>query len=204
MMTSIITGDIIHSQRVNPSIWLNILKQELNSIGANPLNWEIYRGDSFQVEISDPSEVIEKAIKIKASLKSIKGIDVRMGIGIGDKIHGAEKITESNGTAFVSSGKQFEKTVKEKQTLSIASPSKKIDSDINLFLKLALIAMDNWSVNSAQMVKVSLENPDKSQKELGEILGIKQNAVSNRLKRAYYDEISELLITCHSKLKEII
>ena len=203
-MTSVITGDVIHSQKLNPKIWLEVLKQELNTIGSNPLNWEIYRGDSFQVEVSNHLEVIEKAIKIKASLKSLKGIDVRMAIGIGDKTHSAEKITESNGTAFVFSGEQFESLVKERKSLAIASPSKKIDSDINLLLKLALIAMDNWSVNSAQMVKISMENSDKSQKDLGEMLRIKQNAVSNRLKRAYYDEISELLIKCQSKLKEII
>jgi len=35
-MTSIITGDIIHSQKVRPQVWLDKLKSELNKIGSNP------------------------------------------------------------------------------------------------------------------------------------------------------------------------
>jgi DNA-directed RNA polymerase specialized sigma24 family protein len=54
------------------------------------------------------------------------------------------------------------------------------------------------------MVHLALSNPGYSQKELGEMLGIKQNTVSNRLKRAYYDEILELLTRYQTKTIEII
>jgi hypothetical protein len=203
-MTSIITGDIIHSQKVDPSIWLDVLKKELLSIGSHPEHWEIYRGDSFQAEVKDPEDVIETAVKIKAAVKSIKNIDVRMAIGIGEKSHHSFRITESNGTVFVYSGEQFENMPKEKQTLAVASGNERFDRDVNLILKLALIGMNSWSVNSAQMVKLAMENPDKSQKELGKLIGIKQNAVSNRLKRAYFDEVSEMICICKSKIKELL
>ena len=164
-MISIITGDIIHSQKVSPSLWLDILKVQLNLVGQTPGKWEIFRGDSFQVEIEDPSDALKVAIKIKASIKCIKQIDVRMAIGIGDKTHNAPKITESNGSAFVNSGAQFEKMKKEKLNLAVSSSSEKFNRDMNLFLRLASIAMDNWSANSAQTVKAALENPEKSQKD---------------------------------------
>jgi hypothetical protein len=48
-----------------------------------------------------------------------------------------------------------------------------------------------------------MENPDKLQEELGKIVGIKQNAISNRLKRAYYDEIMEVNEMYKSKLKTL-
>lgn len=203
-MTSIITGDIIGSQKSNPQIWLEKLKSELNSIGSNPETWEIYRGDSFQLEVADPSFALITVIKIKAAIKSIKHIDVRIAIGIGDKTYKASTITESNGSAFVYSGEIFESLVKEKQNLAIATLSEEFSQEMNLLFRFALIAMDNWTINSAEMVHLALKNPGYSQRELGEILGIKQNAVSNRLKRAYYDEISELLIRYQNKIKEII
>lgn len=202
-MTSVITGDIVHSQKASPQIWLEKLKSELNSEGSNPETWEIFRGDSFQIEIADPSLALVKAIKIKAAIKCIKQIDVRMAIGVGDKTYQAENITESNGSAFVNSGEIFEKLVKEKQNLAIATPSEEFNREMNLLFRLALIAMDNWTINSAEMIHLALCNPGFSQKELGKILGIKQNAVSNRLKRAYYDEISELIIRYQNKIKEI-
>ena len=64
--------------------------------------------------------------------------------------------------------------------------------------------MNRWTINSAEMVHLALTNPDYSQKELGKILDIKQNAVSTRLKRAYYDEISALLIRFENKIKEFV
>lgn len=203
-MTSIITGDIIQSQKVKPSVWLDILKTQLNTLGQNPQKWEIFRGDSFQAEVDNPLNALQTAIKIKAAIKCIKQLDVRLAIGIGDKTHNAIKITESNGSSFVYSGNQFEKIKKEKTNLAIASPCEIFNRDMNLFIKLASIAMDNWSINSAQTVKIALENPEKSQKELGELLGIKQNAVSSRLKRAYFDEIKALLEIYKTKIQEIL
>ena len=63
--------------------------------------------------------------------------------------------------------------------------------------------MDNWTVNAAEIVKAALENPGKSQGELGLIVGIKQKAISNRLKRAYYYEIMQVNEMYKTKLKTL-
>lgn len=202
-MVSVITGDIINSKRNSPKAWLKPLKKELDTIGKSPKYWEIYRGDSFQVIVSDPKNALLTAIKIKATLKSIQGINVRMSIGMGSRTHNAPKITESNGSAFVHSGEKFETLKKEKQNLAIKSDWPEFDEEMNLYLKLSLIAMDNWTVNAAEIVKTAMENPGKLQEELGQIVGIKQNAISNRLKRAYYGEIMEVNEMYKSKLKSL-
>lgn len=200
-MVAVITGDIINSKRNNPKTWLKVLKKELEKAGKSPKTWDIYRGDSFQLLVNNPEDALLTAIKIKASLKSIKNTNVRMSVGIGDITYAAPKITESNGTAFVHSGEKFELLKKEKQNLAIKSDWPAFDKDMNLFLKLASIAMDNWTTNAAEIVYTTLENPGKLQEELGRIVGIKQNAISNRLKRAYYDEIVELNEMYVMKLK---
>ena len=202
-MIAVITGDIINSKKLNPKKWLKPLKAELETIGPDPKFWEIYRGDSFQLMITNTADALVTAIKIKASLKSISNMDVRMAVGIGTKTHSAQKVTESNGTAFVHSGEKFEMLKKEKQNLAIKSDWPEFDKEMNLYLKLALIAMDNWTTNAAEIVKTTMENPDKLQEELGQIVGIKQNAISNRLKRAYYDEIMEVNEMYKSKLKTL-
>ena len=202
-MVCVITGDIINSKRNNPKAWLKPLKKELDTIGKSPKVWEIYRGDSFQVIVTNPKNALLTAIKIKATLKSIQGINVRMSIGMGSRTHNAPKITESNGSAFVHSGEKFETLKKEKQNLAIKSDWPIFDQEMNLYLKLGLIAMDNWTVNAAEIVKTAMENPGKLQEELGQIVGIKQNAISNRLKRAYYGEIMEVNEMYKIKLKSL-
>jgi hypothetical protein len=203
LMIAVITGDVTDSKKIDPKIWLKPLKKELDNIGNSPKFWEIYRGDSFQLIINKPEDALTTAIKIKATLKSIQDMDARMAIGIGSRTHNAQKVTESNGTAFVHSGEKFEMLKKEKQNLAIKSDWPVFDKEINLFLKLALIAMDNWTINAAEIVKTTMENPDKLQEELGQIVGIKQNAISNRLKRAYYDEIMEVNEMYILKLKTL-
>jgi hypothetical protein len=202
-MICVITGDIINSKRNSPKAWLKPLKKELDTIGKSPKYWEIYRGDSFQVIVSDPKNALLTAIKIKATLKSIQGINVRMAIGMGSRTHNAPKVTESNGSAFVHSGEKFETLKKEKQNLAIKSDWPVFDEEMNLYLKLSLIAMDNWTINAAEIVKTAMENPGKVQEELGQIVGIKQNAISNRLKRAYYGEIMEVNEMYKIKLKSL-
>jgi len=201
-MLAVITGDIVNSSKVDPKIWLPVLKNVLNKIGSSPSEWEIYRGDSFQLLIRNPELALSHAIQIKASIKTIKSLDVRMAIGIGEINHSSRNITQSNGSAFIHSGEKFEGLKKEKLNLAIKSDWDDFDLDINLFLKLALLTMDHWTENAAEMVKTILENPDKAQSELGTIIGIKQNAVSSRLKRAAFDEIAEMTQLYQTKIKK--
>src|SRR5690554_1531637 len=200
-MHAVITGDIINSTKVDPKIWLPILKEALNKTGNSPKEWEIYRGDSFQLYINDPLFALTIAIQIKAAIKTIKALDVRMAIGIGTIEHISNKVTEANGPAFIYSGERFEGLKKEKLNLVLRSDWPQFDQDINLFLKLALLIMDHWTESAAEMIKISLDNPNKAQSELGSLIGIKQNAVSSRLKRAAFEEISEMIEVYQLKLK---
>lgn len=202
-MVSIITGDIVQSRRSKPSVWLKALKKELDKIGPSPRKWEIFRGDSFQLELSHPHDSFLVAMKIKALLKS-KSIDVRMAIGMGEKEHTAANITESNGQAFIFSGEKFELLKKEKQMLAMRTAWPAFDADMNLYFRLASIAMNKWTANSAEAVKVALEKPDLVQQALGKKLGIKQNAVSGRLKRAYFNELMEVDKIFRTKLTALV
>jgi hypothetical protein len=198
-MIAIITGDIINSEDHPTSQWIDLLKNYFNQFGASPMNWEIYRGDEFQLKVTEKNALFT-AIRIKAMLKSIKGLDVRMGVGIGLETYIGTGVTESNGPAYQRSGRNFETLKESKVNLSIATGDTSKDRTLNLMLRLALDFMDDWSVVSAEIVTLALDYPQFSQKEIAQRLGIKQSAVSQRLKRARLDLVLDVL----SYYKELI
>jgi len=204
MITSIITGDIIKSRaQTNPDVWITPLKEALSFLSPDKY-WNIYRGDSFQIEVKDWLNSFEDAVYIKACIKTIKGLDVRLAIGIGDKSYEGNNVTESNGEAFQFSGETLETLKKEKQNLRIKTKSFDLDEELNLYFKLALTFMDNWTTNSAEIVKLSIENSVALQSDLGKIIGINQNAVSTRKKRAHLEEIEELNIMFREKIYSVL
>lgn len=192
-MTSILTGDIIKSRSAkDPEAWLSILKEALTTLNPDTTRWEIYRGDSFQLEVQDIQESLKAAIYIKACIKTLKGLDARMAIGIGNQTFIGNNIAESNGEVFQYSGETLELLKKEKTNLKIKTSDDLLDRDLNMYFKLALVIMDEWTVNSAEVVKLYIEQPQALQEELGQQLGINQNAVSSRQKRAHLDLIMQL------------
>ena len=195
-MTTIITGDVIGSTKSNDQkIWLEPLRACLGKRGTEPENWEIFRGDSFQIELNPIFQPLWFAIYLKATLKATAERDVRLAIGVGEKTYAAKKITESNGSAFIRSGQLFEKISKSKVTLAVDSGNPDEDEHLNISFRLAQHIMESWTKSSAEAVKVTMENPKANQKELAQILKIGQSSFSERLKRAAYEEITDLVIS---------
>lgn len=191
-MIATITGDIIDSEGHKASQWIDVLKKQLSKWGDSPTDWEIYRGDEFQLKIA-PKKALWAAIQLKALVKSIKNLDVRMAIGVGSEDFKGVSVSESNGTAYQRSGRTFEKLKDNKRNMAIATGNQKEDLSLNLMLKLALNFMDEWTSVSAEIVAIALNNPDLSQQEIAQQLNIQQSAVSQRQKRARLDLVFELL-----------
>ncbi len=201
-MIAIITGDIVNSRKLSSKIWIDGLKKLLNTFGKNPIEWEIYRGDEFQLEAKDPENALIIALQLKSYFKTLK-LDVRMSIGFGEMTYKSKKISESNGTAFSRSGEVFETLKKQKINLAVNSGNEAFDTEINLMLRLSLTFMDNWLVQSAEFVLTAIENPSLSQEEIGIKLGINQAAVSRRRKRAQFDLVMEMEHYFRNKIKTI-
>ncbi len=188
-MIAIITGDIVNSRKVPASKWMKVLKEILNKYGSSPKQWEIFRGDHFQLEVN-VENAIWTAVMIKSYLKQIKDIDVRVAIGIGDKSYNSKKISESNGTAFVHSGQAFEGL--NKNLLAIESDWPELDEEVNLYIDLASLIMNNWTPLTAYIVQHTAENPQLNQQEVAKLVNRTQSNISIGLKRAGYDEIKRI------------
>ena len=192
-MISVITGDIVHSRSLkNPSIWIEPLKKLLAEWGECPKDWDIYRGDSFQLRLHDPANTFEVAVRIKAHLKAFANVNVRIAVGIGEQNYHAERVTEANGTAFIYSGELYEKFKNNQLTLAIKTPWIEFDEELNLYFRLVLLTMDNWTQAIAEIVCLLIQNKQDGQEKIATPLHLTQASVSARIKRSHWNLIEQV------------
>lgn len=188
-MHAVLTGDVVNSRAATASPWLRDLKKALSYYGASPQDWEIFRGDSFQL-IVPAQKAFEAALYIKACIKQQALYDVRQGIGIGNRDFHAPRITESNGTAFVHSGAAFENL--GKNYLAILTPDPALNQALEVMTELAGLTIDNWTPITSEVIRLKLENPDKNQMELARVLKKSQSSVSDSLSRGGFSQVMKL------------
>lgn len=186
---AVLTGDISHSRKGAVETWMHPLKNTLAQYGEEPKHWELYRGDSFQLAVS-AEKALWTALHIKAVIKQTKTYDVRIAIGVGGESYSSEKITESNGSAYVNSGECFEAL--KKQTLGIKTDDEKLNEALNTMFALSQLTINNWSATVAEAIKTALENPEKNQQEMATLLNKSQSTISEALKRGGFDELMKM------------
>lgn len=201
-LKAVITGDVIGSRKSGPSIWMPALKSVLDEFGNNPEDWDIYRGDAFQLLINDPCSALNITMRIKAGFKATHGLDIRMAIGIGKVDFRSQRIGESSGEAFILSGALVEELESMHTTLALSSPWPSFTEDFNASLAMAAALMDRWLPNYAQAMSAYLAQPALTQRELGDTLGLAQNTLSERLTRAYRRELVQFEQTFRRRLAE--
>lgn len=197
-MIAIITGDIINSRTIAVEEWLPVLEDVLGKFGIREKNWEVFRGDSFQLEVA-PENVVKTAIYLKTAIKAI-GLDLRIGIGIGNKNFVGDTIKESNGEAFILAGEAFEAL--KKRTLSIKTRSEKTNLQINRVFDLLMLIVEKWNVNISETIRLALDFPDLNQTALAEKMNKKQSQISRELTKSGFDEVFKAVDLCQQIIKE--
>ncbi|WP_315055729.1 SatD family protein [Chryseobacterium indoltheticum] len=201
-MIAVITGDIIKSQHADTEVWITKLKNLLDKWGSAPETWEIYRGDEFQFKCNI-DDVFWHFLAIKSLIKSQENLDVRIAIGIGEESFSSEKITESNGSAYVNSGRLLNDLKSDGDTVSIKTSNDHIDRDLNILLKWASKDFDNWTMATAEIIHEMIMNQDYTQEDLAKKFTISQSSISQRLKRANYELIVETNHYFKKKISEL-
>ncbi len=186
---AIITGDIINSRQVHTEIWQNKLTSVLSYYGTSPNDWEIFRGDSFQLKCN-VEHAIRAVIHIKSYMRQISSLDVRMGIGIGEIQEPQKSISNSTGTAFVRSGNSFDQL--KKKTLAIQTGKESLDTIVQTYLDLASTIMSDWKKVTSAVMQISIENPTLKQHEIAHKYGYVQSSISRAQKRGGYDELMKM------------
>lgn len=126
----IITADIIESTEINFD-YRNILFSKFNE-GLDiikkeyAIEYEWYRGDSFQVKILDCINSLKIILLIKFWIKSFekeakKSYDVRISLGIGKSELSQNQLATSDGEAYRISGRNLDSLKPNKQTIIVDS-----------------------------------------------------------------------------------
>ena len=196
---TVLTGDIINSRKTNNKTWLKALNECLNELVKNEKKWEIYRGDSFQIEVK-PEDALLIAVLIRLYMKRIPAIDARISIGIGKKKYANKSIKEATGTAFENSGLAFESLKSNKKLLIFNSSKSQIDLDINIYLDLFSHIISSWTPTMCSILYYSILHSDATQMELAELLARKQSQISQVYKKTGYYELIKCIKNIADKI----
>ncbi len=191
-MHAVITGHIVDKSLRTPQEWVQALKSVLNGFGSEPLDWQLFRGDSFQLVIDEPQNALLTALRIRAAFKVAMGQDLQLAIGIGTVDFRSEAVAESNGDAFQRSEYLFDQIVKQRCLLALSTPWPAFDELMDVCLALALVVVDDWSQASAEYLHARWDYPEANQEGLSRILGIGQSSVSDRKRRSHVEELTLL------------
>lgn len=218
----ILTGDIIRSTKIeNKELLIEALNEAFNEINSlildNKAQFEIYRGDSFQIKLNNPVKALLTAILIKSKLRSAtpdgakfstvgdKGNrrvighvplhliwDARISIGIGTADYLPSNIKESSGDAFTYSGHGLDQLKSESQTLKIHTPWSDFNNEFEVTIKLVDALIKKWSIYSAEAIYLTYLKK-ATQNDLAKELKKSQPAIHKRLINANSSEIGDVL-----------
>jgi len=200
----VITGDIVNSSSIknkNRQQLLAVLKSSFREINNHVIkdkksSFEIFRGDSFQAILKKPELTLLASMLIRAKLRSIakdstkhssKDVwDARIAIGIGQIDYKSHKTIESDGQAFLLSGKTLDGMKKMDHRLQIATPWQDVNSELKVSFAFADAIINDWSNLQAEaFYEMLLTN--KMQKDVSKKLDISAVALHLRLKTGKYE-----------------
>ncbi|WP_037321729.1 hypothetical protein [Salegentibacter sp. Hel_I_6] len=206
-MIAVITADLVDSSNYS-EVFLDEILKNLNSefeklkqdYPESEIDFEIYRGDSFQGVVSKFQDSLKIALQIKSLINKVRAkdqknasslADVKMAIGIGNFDYKGDSIAESNGQAFQFSGRTLDEMKGNSRKIRLKTPLENLNAEFEASLFLLDAVMEKWSQASAEVVYFLLKGMKET--EIAEILKISQSAVNQRKKACAWEAISVLL-----------
>ncbi len=205
-MEAVLTGDLIDSRSYSTSLLdsvLDGLKAEfayLTERSAHSIDFELYRGDSFQ-GMTDLSTALEDALILYAAVRRVvvgrvspsskPAADLRISLGIGDVQSLRLVAAESSGAAFYYSGGNLDVIKRSGLRFGIKCSDAFINGEFAVQARMLDHILSRWSVASAEVVYLLLRG--YKEQEIAYQLEISQPAVNLRKQAAGWDVISAII-----------
>lgn len=199
MIKGVITGDIVDSTLIpiecKPTV-IEILDAVIADFSTSVIvNYEMFRGDSFQVVVDNKDYALSVAIAIRAALrantpKGQEPWDARIAIGIGEVSFQSSSIVTSDGEAFRLSGREFDNLGKRR--LSIVTPWEDVNEELKLSTSFADDIISKWTVKQAEVIYARIFT-NVTQKELAEKLNMSIQNISKHLNIAKSNLINSFI-----------
>ncbi|MEH0666024.1 adenylate/guanylate cyclase domain-containing protein [Vibrio scophthalmi] len=205
---AVLTGDVIGSTELSPQEYEDLLYTLTELIQYvcrhHPHNeYEITRGDSFQVIIHDPENAAKYALIIRIGLKNrnIK-YDCRSSIGIGFGASIRHNVGYSTGDAFTLSGRTLD--AMDSETLKINTPDIRFNEHFDLLTKYVDFQVSGMKERQYAITYIMLTcNSDElTQGMIASKLGVHRVSVNRTINSANLTLIEKFSSLFSKKVKE--
>lgn len=178
------------------------LKDLLSIANANNSGQgDIFRGDEFQIQYTQPDLALKSILLIKLGLYfSTPYTQCTMSLAYGTYDILAEKPNTSSGPAFVASGRGLEKTNRSELSLKLLSQSQQEHSDLALLTQYVSHQLNRLTKAQAKLLYLYIENDFVEHSKLAEITGTSRQNISSRLKNIGAHLIKEYINNVNQKL----
>ncbi|MBR6104840.1 MAG: hypothetical protein IKP81_07265 [Paludibacteraceae bacterium] len=210
MITAILTGDIEDSSNIDTrfrgklSETLYSIIEDFKSVSPD-VCIDIFRGDSFQIEVKEPERAVRLAILLRAGLRAATPIlgtkpwDARISIGLGSVSYRTDRLGTSDGEAFVNSGHGLDEIGKRK--LTVRTPWADFDESVDLLTEFVDDIVSNWTIPQSAVVYQKLLT-NKSQKEIADDKKQTKANISIILGKSKASLIRKYIKRCETLLKD--
>lgn len=192
----VLTGDITHSQSFGNDDFNNILAtlraQLSNYAERYSGDFDIYRGDAFQLVVKQPQHCMQIAVGLRLALKAYSpSVDVRISIAVGEAQFRPSEVKTGTGEAFVLSGRGLDSI--KPHYIAFYSSDKTLENQTQLLTRFADAHINGLTQTQSQTLLAYLEAEDKSHENVASILDKNRSNVSRILNASNYKLIAEYL-----------
>lgn len=211
----VLTGDIVgfsklpvgQRRRIN-----DILKEGCRKIsrvfkGSVPLDVDVFRGDSWQLLVSDAAISLRAALYLRAHLRASHEalkIDTRIAIGVGaiDFLPG-DRVSKGDGPAYRISGSGLE-SMNKAGRMCFGFKGSDVEGAMDVIVRLTDVLAMNWSGRQARALTGALQG--LTQEKIGALWTppITQQSVNRHLQRAGWFAIEEAVAYFEKQLSTAV
>jgi hypothetical protein len=202
---AVLTGDIIGSSRLRPA-QLNSVRSSLTNAVDVVRGWkrglvkgslEFFRGDGWQLLLTDPAMAMRAGIFLRASLRAGGVADSRIAIGLGaGEETSSRRVALSTGPAFVLSGRALdEMTQRASMTIEMPQSAGPLSDWMPVIAHLCDALIDQWTGRQAEIVCVAIDPKEPDYEQVGQSLRprVSKQAVAKGLGGANWHVIRETI-----------
>ena len=205
---AVLTGDIIGSSHLR-STQLSSVRALLITTANTVRDWkrglvkgelEFFRGDGWQLLLTDPSMALRVAIILRASLLAQGLSDTRVAVGLGsiDETTSEGKVSLSMGQAFALSGQSLDKMTQYfRMTIEIPKSVGVLCDWLPIVGHLCDSLIRQWTERQAEIVRIAINPSEPDYEKIGRTLkpSISKQAVAKALAGANWHAIREAIHT---------
>ena len=183
---AVLTGDLVGSTKLAPD-HLRRIREEIEAGAQAIAGWrpgllaggpEFFRGDAWQLALSDPSLFLRASVYLRARLLALQPqSDTRIAIGLGPVERLEREVSHSVGSAFTLSGRMLDQ-MKGRRAFGVAAPGEDAVPWLPPLLSLCDALVSRWKPEQARIAAAALEPFDLTQEEIGARVGRSQKLVS--------------------------